>query len=153
MDHHPIWKENIISTTGSKHSFNLSRCHFTDIWGSNSTTFQIARKRKIINQKTKYMSYATSLWSSISAMLYKPLTVIPLLVFSLTDRQIESIHKIIHPSVIVAKGFNRNWPIPLRYGKHKYCGLDILNIFFVSYINFSKVNKFHTSTSIISLIP
>ena len=52
----------------------------------------------------------------------------PLLASSLTDRQIESIHKIIHPSVIVAKGFNRNWPIPLQYGKHKYCGLEMLDL-------------------------
>ena len=29
--------------------------------------------------------------------------------------------------MIAAKGFNRNWPIPLRYGKHKYCGLEILD--------------------------
>ena len=52
----------------------------------------------------------------------------PLLASSLTDRQIESIHKIIHPSVIAAKGFNWNWHIPLRYGKHKYCGLEMLDL-------------------------
>ena len=53
----------------------------------------------------------------------------PLLASSLSDRQIESIQKIIHPSVIAAKGFNRNWQTPLRYGKHKYCELEMLDGF------------------------
>ena len=44
----------------------------------------------------------------------------PLLASSLTDKQSDSIQKIIHSSVIAAKSFNRNWHIPLRYGKHKY---------------------------------
>ena len=52
----------------------------------------------------------------------------PLLTSSPTDKKLDSIQKIIHPSVIAAKGFNRNWPIPLRYGKHKYCGLEMLNL-------------------------
>ena len=30
--------------------------------------------------------------------------------------------------MITAKGFNRNWIIPLRYGKHKYCGLEMLDL-------------------------
>ena len=51
----------------------------------------------------------------------------PLLASSLTDKQLDSIEKTIHPSVITAKGFNWNWYIPLRYGKHKYCGLEILD--------------------------
>ena len=70
MDHRPIWRENTISTTGSKHSFNLSRCYFTDKWEPNSTAFQIRRERKRTKQKTKYMPYATSLWSYIPEMLY-----------------------------------------------------------------------------------
>ena len=45
----------------------------------------------------------------------------------MTNKQLESIHRIIHPSVIASKGFNRNWPEGLRYGNHKYCGLDILD--------------------------
>ena len=50
----------------------------------------------------------------------------PLLASSLTNKQLDSIHKTIYPSVIAAKGFNRNWPIPLQYRKHKYCGLEML---------------------------
>ena len=30
--------------------------------------------------------------------------------------------------MIVAKGFNRNWTIPLRYRKHKYYGLEMLGL-------------------------
>ena len=52
----------------------------------------------------------------------------PLLASSLSDKQLDSIQKIIHPSVIAAKGFNRNWPTPLRYGKHNYCGLEMLDL-------------------------
>ena len=52
----------------------------------------------------------------------------PLLASLISDKQLDSIQKIIHPSVIVAKGFNRNWPKPLRHGKHNYCGLEILDL-------------------------
>ena len=30
--------------------------------------------------------------------------------------------------MIATKGFNRNWHIQLRYGKHEYCGLEILDL-------------------------
>ena len=33
--------------------------------------------------------------------------------------------KKIHPKVIVAKRFNRNWPKEIRYGTHKYFGLKL----------------------------
>ena len=128
MNHHPIWKEYTISTTESKHSFNLSRCHFIDRWGPNSTTFQIARERKRTKQKlstchmSHYYDHLYQQCSIISKLSY------PLLASSLIDRQIGSIHKIIHPSVIAAKGFNRNWPILLRYRNHKYCGLEMLDL-------------------------
>ena len=46
---------------------------------------------------------------------------------SLNNKQLQSIHNIIYPSVIASKGFNRNWPESLRYGSHKFCGLEIMD--------------------------
>ena len=51
----------------------------------------------------------------------------PLVASSMNNKQLKSIHSFIHPSVIVSKWFNRNWPEGLRYGNHKYWGLEILN--------------------------
>ena len=45
----------------------------------------------------------------------------------MNNKQLKSIHSLIHRSVIASKGFNRNWPEGLRYDNHKYCGLDILD--------------------------
>ena len=45
----------------------------------------------------------------------------------MSNKQLKSIQSIIHPSVIASKGFNRNWPEGLRYGNHKYCGLDLID--------------------------
>ena len=28
---------------------------------------------------------------------------------------------------MASKGFNRHWPEGLRYGNHKYCGLDLID--------------------------
>ena len=50
----------------------------------------------------------------------------PLVASSMNNTQLKSIHSLINPSVIASKGFNHNWPKGLRYGNHKYCGLDIL---------------------------
>lgn len=52
----------------------------------------------------------------------------PLLALFLPDKQLYFIQKIVHPSVIVAKRFNRNWPILLKFWKHKYCGLEMLDL-------------------------
>ena len=51
----------------------------------------------------------------------------PLVASSMSNKQLKSIQSIIHPSVIASKGFNRNWPAGLRYGNHKYCGLDLIH--------------------------
>ena len=45
----------------------------------------------------------------------------------MTNTQLESIHRLVHPSVISSKGSNRYWPEGLRYGNHKYCGLEIFD--------------------------
>ena len=44
---------------------------------------------------------------------------------SMTDEQINSIQRRIRPEVIASKGYNRKWPMELRYGHHKYCGLGM----------------------------
>ena len=56
-----------------------------------------------------------------------PKLTYPLIASSMNNKQFKSIHSLIHPSVIASKGFNCNWPGGLRYGNHKYCGLDILD--------------------------
>ena len=50
-----------------------------------------------------------------------------LVVSSMNNKLLKLIHSLIHPSVIASKGFNRNWPEGLRYGNHKYCGLEMLD--------------------------
>ena len=54
-----------------------------------------------------------------------PKVTYPLVASSMTNTQLESIHRLIHPSVISSKCFNRNWPEGLLYGNHKYYGLEI----------------------------
>ena len=56
-----------------------------------------------------------------------PKLTYPLVASSMSNKQLKSIQSIIHPSVITSKGFNRNWPEGLRYGDHKYCGLDLID--------------------------
>ena len=56
-----------------------------------------------------------------------PKLTYPLVSASMSNKQLKSIHSIIHPSVIASKGFNRNWSEGLRYGNHKYCGFDLLD--------------------------
>ena len=51
----------------------------------------------------------------------------PLVVSSMSNTQLKSIHSIIHPSVITNKEFNLNWSEGLRYGNHKYYRLDLLD--------------------------
>ena len=50
-----------------------------------------------------------------------------LVVSSMNNKLLKLIHSLIHPSVIASKEFNRNWPEGLRYGNHKYCGLEMLD--------------------------
>ena len=69
-----------------------------------------------------------SMITYISNVLSISKSFIPLLAYSLTDKQLDSIQKLIHPPMISSKGFNRNWPIQLRYWKHKHCGLKILDL-------------------------
>ena len=56
-----------------------------------------------------------------------PKLTYPLVASSMSNTQLKSIQSIIHPSVIASKGFNRHWPEGLRYGNHKYCGLDLID--------------------------
>ena len=46
---------------------------------------------------------------------------------SLNNKQLQSIHSIIHLLVIASKGFNRNWPEGLRYGTCKFCELELID--------------------------
>ena len=43
----------------------------------------------------------------------------------MTDEQLNSIQRRIHPEVIASKYYNRKWPRELRYGHHTYCGLEM----------------------------
>ena len=52
----------------------------------------------------------------------------PLVASSMSDKKINKIQQIIHPQVIVYKGFNRNWPKALPYGKHELSGLELMNL-------------------------
>ena len=56
-----------------------------------------------------------------------PKLTYPLVSSSLNNKQLQSIHSIIHPSVITSKFFNNNWPEGLGYGTHKFCGLELMN--------------------------
>ena len=51
----------------------------------------------------------------------------PLVTSSMNNKQLKSIHSLVHLSIIASKGFNHNWPEGLRYGNHTYCGLEILD--------------------------
>ena len=43
------------------------------------------------------------------------------------DNKLNNTQKLIHPEVIASKEFNHNWSHQLRYGKHKYNGLGIID--------------------------
>ena len=44
------------------------------------------------------------------------------------DKQINKIQHIIHPQVIACKNFNRNWPKALKYGKHEFSGISLMDL-------------------------
>ena len=50
-----------------------------------------------------------------------------LFVSPLSNSQLESINNIVNPNVISSKGFNGYWPKSLRYGEHKFSGLEMLD--------------------------
>ena len=49
----------------------------------------------------------------------------PLAATFMSNEQINRIQRRIHLEVITSKGYNRKWPIELRYGHHNYCGLGM----------------------------
>ena len=64
---------------------------------------------------------------------YQQWSITPTLSYSLTasslsDEQIERIHKIIHQNIVAYKGFIRHWPCRLKYGHHQYCSLEITDL-------------------------
>ena len=52
----------------------------------------------------------------------------PLTSAALTTKQYNKIEGAFHPSVIAAMGYNRTWPIALRYGTHLYGGLQMKSL-------------------------
>ena len=52
----------------------------------------------------------------------------PLAASSLTNNHFNKLHVALYSAIIASKGFNRHFPIPLRYGLHKYSGLGILDL-------------------------
>ena len=79
-----------------------------------------------LNQKlsschiTHYYGYIYQIFSIIPNLSY------PLVLSSLSNKQLKSIHRIIHPSIIASKEFNQHWPEALRYGFHKFCSLKMI---------------------------
>ena len=51
----------------------------------------------------------------------------PLVVSSMSNKQLQSTPSIIRPPIITSKIFDRKWPEGLRYDNHKYCGLELLD--------------------------
>ena len=52
----------------------------------------------------------------------------PLTSAALDTKQYNKIEGAFHPSVIAAMGYNRTWPIVLRYGTHQYGGLQMKSL-------------------------
>ena len=48
-----------------------------------------------------------------------PKLTYPLVASLINNKQLKSIHNLIHSSVILIKGFNRNWPEGLQYGNQR----------------------------------
>ena len=59
--------------------------------------------------------------------LFPKLTT-PLACFHLFTNQDKSIQQQYITSAISSMGYNKTWPVSLRYGDHKYCGLQLKNL-------------------------
>ena len=56
-----------------------------------------------------------------------PKITYPLSCASFSASQYSRLHKTFIPTAISALGYNRHWPLALRYGKHPYGGLQLKN--------------------------
>ena len=95
--------------------------------GDQSTQTSIIKKKaNKISRKLK-CCHMTHYYGHIHQLcLINPKLTYPLVASSMSNKQLKSIYNIIHSSVIVSKGFTRNWPEGLRYSNHQYCGLELL---------------------------
>ena len=69
--------------------------------------------------------YYSYVYNNCSIM---PRITYPLATTSLSNKQFKKLHASLYPTVIASKGFNRNFPTPLRYRLYKYSGLGLLNL-------------------------
>ena len=79
------------------------------------------------NAKTGAFIISSNPFNHYQAFLYFISHLLPKLTSTLTSaalttKQYKKIEGAFHPSVIAVMGYNRTWPIALRYGTHKYGG-------------------------------
>ena len=57
-----------------------------------------------------------------------PKLMSPLACNFFTSKQYTAIHKLYISPVLSAMGYNHTWPVALRYGDHKYCGIQLRHL-------------------------
>ena len=85
------------------------------------------------NAKIGAFIFSSNPFNHHQAFLYFISHVLPKLTSPLTSaaldtKQYNKIEGAFHPSVIAAMGYNRTWPIVLRYGTHQYGGLQMKSL-------------------------
>ena len=89
---------------------------------SFSAEAKIMSKKLVTCHLTHYAAHMPQTCSIKSKLFY------PLIASSLSDKQLNSIQDLIHPTVISSKGFNKYWPVALRYRIYEYSGLGMMDM-------------------------
>ena len=100
-----LWSESILLGT-PKHQFNSSIKH-------------ALRGARIISS-SKLNRFCITLY--LKTHLH-PKLAFPLICTFLTIKQYTSIQNKYNSLVLSSMGYNHTWPVALRFGDHKYCGL------------------------------
>ena len=87
-----------------------------------SVTVQIAKRGARIISANTFVNFQARLYNNtyLNNELYYPLPSI-----SFSSKQYDLIHKAYIPQAISSMGYNRTWPLALRYGIHDYGGLKL----------------------------
>ena len=126
--------------TSFSNIFGLTKQHILQ----NNSTFLV--KHNGVQNQCAVPKWLHQLMNSIQP--FQPLPSVPILYLSFTSqvnihpnkrsphyKTIQKTEGAFHPSVIAVMGYNRTWPIALRYGTHKYGGLHMKSLDVETLIN------------------
>ena len=94
--------------------------------GNQTDAFNILiRKVEIFVRRLISSAITRSQVTITNNSIINPTIKYPLATTFFTNDMIDTLHKIIHPTVISRMGYSSRWPIELRYGLHYHCSLKL----------------------------